>query len=38
MMTEFVRDVQAGRHQDGGWANTCYGMSKLGVIAYTKVG
>ncbi|CAM9499581.1 unnamed protein product, partial [Hapterophycus canaliculatus] len=37
MMTEFVHDVKAGRHQGGGWPNTCYGMSKLGVIAYTKV-
>lgn len=37
MMAQFVGDVKAGRHQGGGWPNTCYGMSKLGVIAYTKV-
>lgn len=37
MMTDFVQDVKAGRHQEAGWPNTCYGMSKLGVIAYTKV-
>ncbi|CAN0462792.1 unnamed protein product [Ectocarpus sp. 12 AP-2014] len=37
MMAQFVGDVKAGRHHGGGWPNTCYGMSKLGVIAYTKV-
>ena len=37
MMTEFVGDVKGGRHREGGWPNTCYGMSKLGVIAYTNV-
>ena len=37
MMTEFVSDVKAGRHSEQGWPNTCYGMSKLGLIAYTNV-
>lgn len=37
MMTEFVGDVKGGRHREGGWPNTCYGMSKLGLIAYTNV-
>ncbi|MEM7655641.1 MAG: hypothetical protein AAF399_05890 [Bacteroidota bacterium] len=36
MMTDFVHDVKAGRHEQNGWPNFCYGMSKLGVIAYTK--
>eukprot|EP00752_Nemacystus_decipiens_P012218 g10832.t1 len=37
MMTDFVADVKAGRHAEEGWPNTCYGMSKLGLIAYTNV-
>ena len=37
MMAEFVADVKAGRHSEEGWPNTCYGMSKLGLIAYTNV-
>ncbi|CAN0057763.1 unnamed protein product, partial [Laminaria digitata] len=37
MMTEFVDDVRAARHDAKGWPNSCYGMSKLGLIAYTKV-
>lgn len=37
MMTDFVADAKAGRHREQGWPNTCYGMSKLGLIAYTKV-
>lgn len=37
MMTEFVDDVKAERHDTKGWPGTCYGMSKLGLIAYTKV-
>ena len=36
LMREFVRDVQAGAHAERGWANTCYGMSKLGIIAMTR--
>lgn len=37
LMKEFVRDVESGTHADKGWPNTCYGMSKLGIIALTKV-
>ena len=37
MMNQFVRDVQGGLHSQRGWPNTCYGTSKLGVIALTRV-
>jgi carbonyl reductase 1 len=37
LMKEFVRDVEGGVHAQYGWPNTCYGMSKLGLIALTKV-
>lgn len=37
MITKFVEDVKAGRHASEGWPGTCYGMSKLALIAYTKV-
>lgn len=37
LMSKFILDVEAGRHAAEGWPNTCYGMSKLGLIAYTKV-
>ena len=37
LMREFVTDVEAGTHSKNGWPNTCYGMSKLGVVALTKV-
>lgn len=37
MMKKFVEDVEQGRHESEGWPNTCYGMSKLGLIAYTNV-
>ncbi len=30
-------DVQNGRHTQKGWPNSNYGMSKLGVIALTKI-
>lgn len=33
----FVGDVEAGKHAENGWPNTCYGMSKLSVIAYTRL-
>jgi carbonyl reductase 1 len=36
-MNTFVRDVEDGVHLQYGWPNTCYGMSKLGIIAFTKV-
>jgi carbonyl reductase 1 len=37
LMQQFVSDVEAGIHTTKGWPNTCYGMSKLGIIAMTKV-
>lgn len=36
-MKEFVCDVQSGTHSQRGWPNTGYGVSKVGVIAMTKV-
>jgi len=32
----FVADVQGGVHAAEGWPNTCYGVSKVGVIAMTR--
>jgi len=32
----FIADVEAGTHARKGWPNTCYGVSKVGVIALTK--
>lgn len=37
LMHEFVDDVENGRHSQKGWPNSNYGMSKLGVIALTKI-
>lgn len=37
LMEQFVTDVQNGTHEERGWPNTCYGTSKLGIIALTKV-
>ena len=37
MMETFVKDVEAGVHQQKGWPNTCYGMSKVGIIAMSRV-
>jgi carbonyl reductase 1 len=36
-MSDFVTAAEAGVHAKQGWANTCYGMSKLGIIAFTKI-
>lgn len=36
-MNTFVKEVETGIHAQNGWPNTCYGMSKLGIIAYTKI-
>eukprot|EP00746_Dinoflagellata_sp_MGD_P152501 gnl/MRDRNA2_/MRDRNA2_83723_c0_seq1.p1 gnl/MRDRNA2_/MRDRNA2_83723_c0~~gnl/MRDRNA2_/MRDRNA2_83723_c0_seq1.p1 ORF type:complete len:283 (+),score=58.95 gnl/MRDRNA2_/MRDRNA2_83723_c0_seq1:114-962(+) len=36
-MTQFVKDVESGVHASKGWPNTCYGVSKLGLIALTRV-
>jgi len=37
MVREFQRDVEAGTHAVKGWPNTCYGMSKLALIAFGRV-
>ena len=37
LMNEFVVDVEAKTHSSKGWPGTTYGMSKLGVIALTKI-
>jgi len=37
LMKSFENDVHAGVHRQQGWSNSNYGMSKLGVIAATKV-
>lgn len=36
-MAEFVERAEAGEHAEAGWPSTCYGVSKLGVIALTHV-
>jgi carbonyl reductase 1 len=36
LMNQFITVVENGTHSQGGWPNTCYGMSKIGVIAMTK--
>jgi len=37
LMSNFINDVQSGKHNEKGWPNSCYCTSKLGVIAMTKV-
>jgi carbonyl reductase 1 len=37
LMSDFVRDAEAGLHVERGWPNTCYGVSKMGLIALTRV-
>jgi len=37
LMTQFIKDVNDGTHAEKGWPNTCYGVSKVGVIAMTRV-
>ena len=36
-MREFIADAQGGSHAAKGWPNTGYGVSKVGIIAMTKV-
>lgn len=36
-MQDFVEAVESGNHSKDGWPNTCYGTSKAGVIALTRV-
>jgi carbonyl reductase 1 len=37
LMNQFVDSVEAGTQVDNGWPNTCYGTSKLGLMALTRV-
>jgi carbonyl reductase 1 len=37
LMGSFVASVEDGTHESGGWPDTCYGVSKLGIIALTRV-
>lgn len=37
LMNQFVSDVEDGSHSSKGWPNTCYGVSKLGIIALTRI-
>lgn len=37
MMDQFVSNVEDGTHTEKGWPNTCYGVSKVGIIALTRV-
>lgn len=37
LMQQFVTNVREGTHERLGWPNTGYGVSKLGIIALTKV-
>ncbi|CAE7889850.1 CBR1 [Symbiodinium microadriaticum] len=37
LVQSFVAAVQSGKHREQGWGNSNYGMSKLAVIAYTKM-
>lgn len=37
LMHKFVKDVQSSVHEEQGWPSSCYGMSKVGVTAATKI-
>jgi len=37
LVNSFVKDVQSGQHKQKGWGNSNYGMSKLALIAYTRL-
>jgi len=37
LISKFEQDVAAGRHSQEGWGKSNYGLSKLAVIAYTKI-
>jgi len=37
LMQDFVHAAESGEHAQKGWPNTCYGVSKLGLIALTRV-
>jgi carbonyl reductase 1 len=37
LVNEFEHDVMAGNHKSKGWSNSNYGLSKLALIAATKI-
>ena len=37
LMRQFVEAAETGDHASKGWPNTCYGVSKLGLIALTRI-
>ncbi|KAL1022325.1 hypothetical protein UPYG_G00025170 [Umbra pygmaea] len=37
LMERFVREAQAGSHSQGGWPNTAYGTSKLGLTVLSRI-
>ena len=37
LMHDFVKSAQTGQHVEDGWPNTGYGVSKIGIIALTKL-
>ena len=37
LMDEFIADVKAGNHVEKGWGSSCYGVTKVGETAMTKV-
>ena len=36
-MNDFVSAAKSGNHKEQGWPNTGYGVSKVGIIAMTKI-
>lgn len=36
-MTDFVKAAKDGNHREQGWPNTGYGVSKVGIVAMTKI-
>jgi len=37
LMDQFMQDVAAGNHEAKGWPTTAYGVSKVGMTAFTKI-
>jgi carbonyl reductase 1 len=37
LVERFIQAVEEDRHKDEGWPETCYGLSKLSVIAMTQI-
>lgn len=36
-MNQFIENVRDGTHKANGWPNTTYGVSKIGLNAYTRI-